>query len=346
MQGDEAAGLLDLGNPEYVRILKLVRSTPFELTGDGANRQAGRFGQSGQPVFVLVGEGERAVVAGARVHAPAEFGQHVVEIIVLLLVHHSNDGWRIPRRYEGIDQFFPGWRVNPQPSELAQRVSFLNKARGQPRPVLGNRDRHGLAVDVGNDEAARVGHMDIEPFDAYCGLGRRRRFRARPAATARRRFRDEILAEKACGIGVVVDPEHELAGHLVNPSTAPDHLVEADGRFEVLEEDDVLHARHVHAGCQQINGRGDEMAPGRSAEVRELVVSAACRGTLEGVVVQTSRRRQVGRAPLSVKIVHADGHVVGMAVSCAEDDSLLLRVAGFPQKVEQIRAHGQHTVWE
>ena len=82
--------------------------------------------------------------------------------------------------------------------------------------------------------------------------------------------------------------------------------------------------------------------PGSAAQVGQLVVAAAGGGAFEGVRLQPLLA--VFGAPLGVEVVHAGGHVVGVAVAGAEDDGLLLGAAGLQEVVEQVLAHGQDAV--
>lgn len=89
--------------------------------------------------------------------------------------------------------------------------------------------------------------VHLEALHADGGfLGRLRGLGFGPIAAGAGRLGDELLAKESGRIGVVVDPEHQLARGRIYPCAPTDHLVEADGRLEILEEDDVPHAGHVH----------------------------------------------------------------------------------------------------
>ena len=187
-----------------------------------------------------------------------------------------------------------------------QRADFLDQTGGQAGLVLLDGNGHGLAVHVGDDEAPGVGDVNVEPLDADRGFRWGRRIdndRAIGAVRAGPRgFRDEVLAEEARGVGVVVDPKHQLARGRIDARAAADHLVEADGAFEILEKDDVPHAGHIHPCGQQVHRGGDEVAARGGAQVRELVVAAAGGGALEGVILQPLLA--VLGAPVGIEVVH------------------------------------------
>ena len=119
--------------------------------------------------------------------------------------------------------------------------------------------------------------------------------------------------------------------------TAPDHLVELDGRLQIAEEHHGVQALDVHAGFQQVHRAGDEGALARAAhrfdQVRAVVRSAHA---FEGVMVL--RRLALFLAPAGVEVVQVLGDAVGVDLAGAEDDDLLLRPAVLAQQLEQIFA--------
>src|SRR5207249_2597050 len=125
-------------------------------------------------------------------------------------------------------------------------------------------------------------NLDLESVHDDRLLGRRR-LGAGAFRGFHGRLGDELFPEQARGVRVVVDREHHLAGVRVQASSSTDHLVEADGRVDVPDEGDVAHAGHIHAGGEEIDRAGDEVAGAGAAQVGELVVSAGGGGALEGV---------------------------------------------------------------
>ena len=69
-----------------------------------------------------------------------------------------------------------------------------------------------------------------------------------------------------------------------------------------------------------------------AAEVRQEVIATTGCSALEGIVL--SRCQALVLPPSGVQVVHFDGHIVGVIVPGAEDDSFLLRPSGFQQVVE------------
>lgn len=128
----------------------------------------------------------------------------------------------------------------------------------------------------------------------------------------------------------------------VQPSAAPDHLVEGDGRADVPEEYDVADGGDVDARREEIHRGGDEVAAGGAAQVGHQVAAGAGRRALECVGLQA--RPPVAGAPGGVEVVQGGGHVVRVAIPGAEDDRLLRRPAGGQQLVEEILGHGLHAI--
>src|SRR5664280_1971897 len=129
-------------------------------------------------------------------------------------------------------------------------MDFLHETSSQPRLVFLDGHRHGLAVNIGNDEAPSVCYLDVETLDADDRFGRwwRRRWLGAVAPCAWL-LGDEVFTEETCCVGVVVHAEHQLTCGRVNAGAPSDHLVEADWRLEVPKEDNISHTWHVHPGC-------------------------------------------------------------------------------------------------
>ena len=68
--------------------------------------------------------------------------------------------------------------------------------------------------------------MDFETFNGERGL--QRLLQPFGPLRGRRLGSDEVLTEKACGIGVVVDAEHELASRRIQARSTAYHLVEGN----------------------------------------------------------------------------------------------------------------------
>jgi hypothetical protein len=344
LHSGQAAGAHDLGHAENLGILQPLGTRVRELGGQGLQGGPGGHGQAQQPGGVLVGEGLGAVGAGARVEAVAQLAQDVVQVIVGHVIELLDEEGGAAGLGQAGQELAAAGRVDPAGAKVLQAWRFLDEAGGQALFVLLDGDGHGFAVDVGEDEAAGVGDVDVKAFDldggqpfpvdrldVGAGLG-----------GGRSELGDKSLAEEAGGVGVVKDAEHELVGGRMETGAAADHLVEGDGRADVLEKDDVADAGDVDAGCEELDGGGDKMGAGGAAKVGQVLRAASRGGALEGVGV--AALAAVLGAPGGVEVVHLAGDVVGVAIADAEDDRLLLGTAGVQEVVEEIPAHGEDAI--
>ena len=77
-------------------------------------------------------------------------------------------------------------------------------------------------------------------------------------------------------------------------------------------------------------------------QVGDVLRAAHAGGTLEGVGL--GALAGVGPAPGGVEVVHLVGDAVGVVVTGAKYDRLLLGTAGLDQVGEQVGAHGGHAL--
>jgi hypothetical protein len=127
LQGRQSSRQPDFGCREDLRVLQSCGAAALELAGNGPDRIGGTLRQGFQPLFVLVSKGQCAVTAGALVHAPAEYGEHIAKVIILPVIHHPNNGRRVAGSHKSVDQFLPQGRVYPAAPEAVQgsvRVIF------------------------------------------------------------------------------------------------------------------------------------------------------------------------------------------------------------------------------
>ena len=107
--------------------------------------------------------------------AVAQFGQHVVEVVVAPCPRGRRT--RTADRPPSGRRPSSSWRctrLNPASAEGLQRRRLCDQARGQALLVLLHRDGHGLAVHLGHDVAAGVGHAHVEALDQDGALRRLR----------------------------------------------------------------------------------------------------------------------------------------------------------------------------
>jgi hypothetical protein len=172
------------------------------------------------------------------------------------------------RTIEGVEEFAPLAGIYPAATEGLKTRGLADEPLGHAVLVFFERDRHGLAVHVGDYKKARLGYVHVETLDEDRGLDRRKRLRPlAPSFPDFRGRRDEVLAEEPGRVGVVVDAEHELVRLDVDARAATHHLVKRDRRLQILEEDDIARAGHIDTGGEEIDGGRDEVAPRRGAQV-------------------------------------------------------------------------------
>jgi hypothetical protein len=103
LKRSQAAGSPDLRSLENLWIFEAVGAATLELAGDGPNRRSSLFRQIVDPILMLVGERERSFVARPRIHAPAEFRQNIIQVILSSAIHHSNNIGRIAAGHKRVD---------------------------------------------------------------------------------------------------------------------------------------------------------------------------------------------------------------------------------------------------
>ena len=161
----------------------------LELVGHGQHRRAGLLGQAGQPVVLLVAEGQGAIGLGLGVQPEGHARDHVEEVVVRHVVEQSDHLRRIARAHKGIEQLPAGGRLDPAGAEVGQRRDFLDQGRGHAAFEVLNGDHAQAAIDHGADEAAQVVDDGSEALDPDGGLGGCRRVRHRRRARAVRLWR-------------------------------------------------------------------------------------------------------------------------------------------------------------
>ncbi len=323
-----------------MRIFQTVRARAGKLPGHRLERVRRGRGQRLQPLPVFVGKRPGALDARARGQAVAEFGQHVVKVVIVHVVEPLHEQRGAPGVGQAAQHLAALGRFNPAGAEIFQRRRFPDQPRRQPFLVFLHRHRHGPAVHLRHDVAPGGAHAHVEAFDLNRRFGRLRRFRA-GTAFARLPFGFEFPAEQPRGVGEIINAEHQFAGGRIEPRAAPDHLVKRNRRADVFEENDVLDGGHVHAGREQVNGGRNEKRAGRAAQIGEVLRAADAGGAFEGVVVKA--RPVVHLAPIGVKIAHRGRHIVRVAVAGAKDDGLLLRPARGEKLAEKEARHGGDT---
>ena len=192
-----------------------------------------------------------------------------------------------------------------------------------------------MAVFLNDDKATSSGDIHVEALDANDDRRCVRLIVAFAAAGARWTA-DEVLAEQAGSVSVVINAEHQLIGRFIYARPPPNHLVKANRTFEILEENDIAHTRHVNAGSQQIHCGSNKVATRRGAEIGELVVAATGRRTFERIGIPPLLA--VGGAPVRIQVVHTSGHLVGVIIADAENDGLLLGAASGEEVLKQVAA--------
>ena len=232
--------------------------------------------------------------------------------------------------------------VDPEGAEIVQRGRFGHQLRGQFRLVRLHADGHGLAVYHRQDVLPRVRDMHLEALRLHGLRGGCSSPGSRACLLRCSRSPLRLCSGTPCrtagGVGVVVHAEHQFARGRVNARSPAHHLIEGDRRSDVLEEHDVEQVRHVHARCQQVNRRGDKVTAVAAFEVGDQVAALAGCRAFEGVAIGLGVAVVV--APLRVQVAHRGRYPVGVGVTGAEDDGLLLRPARLQQMREQVGTHG------